>query len=337
MTEEQYPYASPPGAQVWRPELFPVEANAEPLIATAVELPAEPHLLSPRLAVIVAVVVAIASVANATMVPVTTVMRPGPGFAPGLAYLSLVLGSMAGQAAVLTVLAVWASGPLWQRLVCHWGLAMLAFSAWTFGFLVALMIEFGRQSFPAEEFLAALFGLPLVALACQAVPWLLKLCLGWRIDHDEEPSLPATDQRLTIRDIFLATVLVAITMAAVRFGKPGNAEEGIYWAGWSIGAGAAAAVSLVCLVPMVYLTLGVREPRWGVLGVVAMAASMAALASGILMWIQPPGPSDKEIILINASIAAGFTLTLAGTLWIARAYGYRLVRGRVQSPDHWSG
>jgi hypothetical protein len=323
MTHENYPYASPPGTRVWQPALLPSHSNAEPLIATAASLPADP-LCWPRLAGIVAVAIAIASVANATMAPVMTAMRPGSGFAPGLAYLSLVLGSIAGQAAVLTVLAVWASGPLWLRLVWHWGLMLLAFAAWTFGFVVALISE--NQTFPDEEFRIALLGLPLVALAFQAVPWLFKLYLGWRIVHDEENWESATDQQLSIRDMFLATVVVAISMAAVRLGKPANVEEGIYWAAWGIGGAVASAISLVCLVPMVYLMLGVRDVRWGVLGVVAMATSWAALAAVILMWLQFSGPSDKEIMLITASIAAGFTLTLAGMLRIARASGYRLVR-----------
>ena len=328
MTHENYPYASPPGTRVWQPALLPAQAGSEPLIATAVNLPTDPLFCSPRLAAIAAVVVAIASVANATMGPVTTAMRPGPGFAPGLAYLSLVLGSIVGQAALLTVLAVWATGPLWLRLVWHWGLMLLAFSAWTFGFVVALLSE--NQTFPDEEFRVALLGLPLVALAFQAVPWLFKLYLGWRIEHEDEKIQSAIDQQLSIRDFFLATVIVAITMAAVRVGKPANVDEGIYWAAWGIGSAVAAAISLVCLVPMVYLTLGVREIRWGVLGVVAIAACLAALASVILMWVRLPGPSDSEIMLITASIAAGFTLTLAGTLWIARATGYRLVRGRTE-------
>jgi len=124
-----------------------------------------------------------------------------------------------------------------------------------------------------------------------------------------------------------------VTMAAVRVGKPANTEEGIYWAGWGIGSGAAAGISLLCLVPMVYLTLGVRRARFGAVGVVAIALSVAATASGILIWINPGGPSDKEIILMMASLAAGFTLTLCGTLWIARKYGYRLVTERpLMSP-----
>ena len=318
MMLDEYPYSSPPGTHIWQPELSPAWASSAPVIGAKTELPADPIFLPPKLAVIVGVVIAIASVANATMLPVMTIVEPGPGFALGLGYLSLVMGSMAGQAAVVTVLAVWGKGPLWMRLVWHWGLALLAFSAWTFGLLIAMAIEYRGWSFPTDEYQVAIFGLPLVALACQAVPWLFKLYLGWRIEQDDEPARPATEQRLAIRDILLGMILVAVTMAAVRTGKPANAEEGFYWAAWGIGCAAAAAISLICMVPMVYLTLGVRETKWGALGVVAIAALVAATASGILMWLNPGGPSDKEIILMMSSIAVGFTLTLAGTLWIAR-------------------
>src|SRR5262245_31779746 len=110
MKPDEYPYSSPPGTHIWQPELAHLRTLAVPAIGAKTDLP----ILSPKLAVIVGIVIAGASLANATMVPLMIILEPGPGFAFGLAYLSLVLGSMAGQAAVLTVLAVWASGPLWQ-------------------------------------------------------------------------------------------------------------------------------------------------------------------------------------------------------------------------------
>ena len=329
MKLDDYPYASPPGARIWQPEM-PAVRPGEPLVIGAPgKLANEPELGLLPLAAIVGVVVAIAAVGNGTMLPVAELIRPGGmGFIFVLSYVCLVAGSMGGQAAVLTVLLVWGAGPLWMRLVCHWGLALLAFSAWLFGFLVASISRFGSAGFPGEELLAAVLGLPLVALACQLAPWLVKLYFRWRIELPDQTHEPAAVQQLSIRDIFLGTVLVAVTMAAVRVGKPANAEEGIYWAGWGIGSASAAGISLLCLVPMVYLTLGVRQARWGAVGVAAIAGTVAATASGILMWINlGGGPSNKEIILMMVSLAAGFTLTLCGTLWIARKYGYRLVIG----------
>lgn len=334
MTLDDYPYASPPGARIWQPEL-PAARPDEPLVVGVAGKQAnEPEVGLLPLAVIVGVVVAIAAVGNGTMVPVAESIRPGGmGFIFVLSYVCLVAGSMGGQAAILTVLLVWGAGPLWLRMAWHWGLVLVAFSAWVFGFLVALMDQFGRTGFPAEELLAAVLGLPLIALACQLAPWLVKLYFQWRIELPDQTHETAAAQQLSIRDIFLGTVLVAVTMAAVRVGKPANAEEWIYWTGWGIGSASAAGISLLCLVPMVYLTLGVRQARWGAVGVVAITLSVAAIASGILMWINPGGPSDKEIILMMVSVAAGFTLTLCGTLWIARKYGYRLVTERpLMSP-----
>jgi hypothetical protein len=333
---DDYPYRSPSGTRLWQPGPLPARTADAPVLATAVELPADSPLLPRKLLVIVAVAIVIASVFNMSMVPVSRFIEPGPGFAFGLAYLSLVLGSLGGQAAVLTVLVVWGSGPLWLRLVWHWGLALVAFTAWAVGFVVGLS-DRGLPYNSDEGLRMALFGLPLVALACQLAPWLMKVYFRWRIELEDEAEQPAAVHLLSIRDMLVGTIVVAVAMAAVRFGKPRDFPEGYYWIFWGIGSAAAAGISLVCLVPIVYLTLGVRGTRWGLAGVVAIAASVAAAASGVLMWVQPPGPSDKEVILIMTSIAAGFTLTLAGTLWIARAYGYRLVMGRVQSPDQWPG
>jgi hypothetical protein len=324
MIPSDYPYASHEGAKSWQPGPLLEPPGVGPAVSPSAFPLEEPDFAVPKLAVTVAVVIAALSIFNATMMPVTTTLRPSPGFIFGLGYLSLLLGSLGGQAALLTVLVVWEAGPLWLRLVWHWGLALVAFSAWTFGFMVALATEFGQDNFPKEEFLAALLGLPLVALASQAIPWLLKFYFHWRIEHEDYPSPPMAAQRLSIRDMIVGMIVVALTMAAVRAGKPATAEEGIYWAGWMIGIASAAGISLVCLTPMIYFTLGVKRASWGVWGVVAISGLVAAVASGILMYFSPPGPSYREIILMMVMITAGFALTLCGTLWIVRASGYRL-------------
>ncbi|MCI0360738.1 MAG: hypothetical protein L0211_19855 [Planctomycetaceae bacterium] len=254
----------------------------------------EPAFVVPTLALIVAMVVLILSVFNATMVPVAVAMEPGPAFAFGLGYMSLLLGSIGGQAAVVTVLAVWGTGPLWQRLVWHWVLVLVAFSAWTFGFVVAMNSQFGRNpDFPEEEFFTVLLGLPLLALACQAVPWMLKFYFNWRIEQEGEDP-PAADRRLSIRDMIVGTVVVALTMAAVRIGKPANAAEGSYWMGWLFAVATATGISLVCLVPMVYFTLGVRRAWMGAIEVAALAATVAAVGTILFIMLNPGGPSDKK-------------------------------------------
>jgi hypothetical protein len=284
----------------------------------------------PSLTLIVAGVMATASFVNATMVPVTRLIEPGPGFAPGLAYLCLVAGSIVGQAALLSVYAVWGPGKVWQRLVWHWALAFVAFSAWTFGFAVALASEFRSPAdYPDDELFAALLGLPLVALCLQALPLVFRVYLDWRIECRDDGTA-ASARPLSIRDLLAWTVLVAVTAALVRSGKPENLSEAMYWNIWGIVGMVAIAVSLLFTLPMVYLMLGTRVGRWGGVGVVALAAAAATVASLILMAFGPygPGPSDKEIILMTTSLATGFTLTLAGTLWIARRYGYRLEIGQ---------
>jgi hypothetical protein len=319
-----YPYASPPNARTWQPPWPPSKGGAVPMAG-----------IVPPLTLIVAGVMATASFANATMGPVARIMEPGPGFAPGLAYLCLVIGSIVGQAALLSVFAVWGGGKVWQRLAWHWALALVAFSAWTFGFMAAMASNFRSPAdYPDDELFAALVGLPLVALSLQALPLVFRVYLHWRIEcrYDETA---ASARPLSIRDLLAWTVLVAVTAALVRSGKPGNLSEAMYWNIWGIVSTVAVSVSLLFTLPMVYLSLGTRRAGWGVVGVVAIAAAAATIASLILMAFGPygPGPSDKEIILMTTSIAAGFTLTLAGTLWIARRYGYRLETGQpITSP-----
>src|SRR4030095_13532177 len=105
--------------------------------------------------------------------------------------------------------------------------------------------------------------------------------------------------------------------------------EGNYWAAWAFGSAAIAGNSLVCVMPIVYLTLALRRlPAWGALGGAAMIVAAAAISSWGLTWfVSGGGPSNREIILMMTSLACSSAGVLAGTLWIVRAYGYRLVTG----------
>jgi hypothetical protein len=325
-----YPYASPPGTRAWQPPHQPWDKYPAPILADSPDLPDEVPLFPPALAFIIAAVVGTLALGNITMGPVAHVLRPGPGFAVGLAYLISVLGSIGTQAAVLTILLVFAAWPIWLRLAWHWMLALAALSTWCIGFAIAEADwVFARSNFPQDELLVLLTGLPLVSLACQAPMWLFRLYFGWRIERPGDPWTGAR-RRLAISDFVVGTILVAVTMAIVRLGKPAGTEETDYFFGWSIGFAAAALISLACVMPIVYLTLGVRRAAWGAVGVAGMIAGAIAVSSTALMTLTryTSGPSDREILLMMSSLAVSSAGLLAATLWIARASGYRLVINR---------
>jgi MFS family permease len=327
MNDDDYPYRSPPVAKAWPPQSSPVQLAADTCPPAGVSL----------VGIFVAVF-AIASIGNVTVVPVADYVSPSkPGFILGITYMCAVAGSIGAQAALLAILLVWGPGALWQRQAWHWGLVAALFTAWGCGFAIAESNWVLSRRFPSRELLTTILGLPLVSLACQAGPWLFRIYLHWRIERPGEAREPASPETLSIRDFLLGTILVALTMAAVRLGKPMNVSAAWYWAAWGIGSAAAASISLLCVLPFLYLTLGVRNIRWGAVGIAAIAASVASTAISILVWFNRInggfGPNDKEIALIFSALAFGFTATLAGALWIARAYGYRLVMNRPRMPS----
>jgi len=328
-----YPYASPPGTQIWQPPHVPWEKDGSPHLPIAAELPDDLPLFPPALAFIVAAVAGTLALGNVTMGPVAHALRPGPGFAFTLSYFMAVLGSIGTQAAVLTILIVFAAWPLWLRLAWHWVLAFAALSLWCIGFAIAEADwVFSSSNFPEDELLVMVTGLPLVSLACQAPMWLFRLYFGWRIERPGDPWAGARRQ-LGISDFVVGTILVAVTMTFVRLGKPSTANEASYFLGWSIGFGAAALISLTCVMPIIYFTLGVRRTWWGAAGVAGMIAgaivvSYTALTT-LTRYTSGGGPSDREILLMMTSLAVSSAGLLAATLWIARGCGYRLVIRRT--------
>jgi hypothetical protein len=188
--------------------------------------------------------------------------------------------------------------------------------------------NWGNGNQRTAELQAAFFGLPLVALCAQAAAWLLRIYAHWRIERPTDSPSPEAARPLSIRDLLVWTVVVAATISLVRVGKPADVSEADYWSVWSIVSTTAAGLSILGMLPMVYLTLGVDRPVWGAVGVFAIAAAAASIASSILIYVNPGGPTNREIALMFSSLAFGFTFLLVGPLWIARTYGYRLAMGR---------
>jgi hypothetical protein len=332
MTNEDYPYATRAGAKLWQADGEGAALTVpQPLRDELQKEEADPGLW--KLTFTIGIALLVAAVGNGLLVPVARALNPGPGLAVGISFLLATVGSIGAQAALLAILAVWGAGPLWIRQIWHWGLALAAYSAWLLGYLITFADYLGRgRSFGEEMILMILLGLPALALAVQLAVWPAKIYLYWRIvptaggDAPHEPDPPPADQ-FSIRDMIVATLVVAASLGALRFGKPENTSEGDYWLGWGIACGSAACGS-VLVVLLVYLTLGVRRAWVGALGLLAALGSLAGIASGVLIWIAIPGPTNNEIILLMTSAVCGFAFVGAGTLWVARSLGYRLVMTR---------
>ncbi len=328
MTPDDYPYASPPDAQSWQAQ-WPV---ARP--------PGEPPY-APPLALIFGGVLLILTAGNAMLCTIASDINPRQtGFLAALCCLLAICGSIGAQAALLTLLLTFGTSPLWQRLLWHWGLAAMALAAWCLGYVLVEWHWVASSNFREGEFLSVVCALPLIALASQSFLWFLRIYFRWRIEWlpgqaaraNELPLAmpflpPAADssQRITIRDLLLGTVLVAVTMAVARLGQPKGVDDGVFW-GVMLGISAASVgLSVIGVLPIVYLMLAVRSLLFAVLVVLGIWL-LAASVAGIALLFVPGGPTGLEKSLIVTSLVGGFVVTLAGTLGLARWYGYRLVR-----------
>jgi hypothetical protein len=333
MTDDDYPYRSPPDAKAWQPEWPPVSTPAAEL--TSGEPPAAEASLAPTSAPSLTMIIFVALVlcvpGNVLIVPVSEGPTPP---SPWTLFVTAIGGSIGAQAALLAVLVVWGAGPLWRRLVWHWGLAAVLLLAWCAGWMWTyghMIYQPRGHRYELTEARVFACGILLFALLVQAVPWLLRIYLGWRI------QLPATRsdsavERLSIRDLLVGTVLAAIAVAAARAGRPEDTTNGDYWLGWLGVGGGVGVFVVVAVVPMVYFTLGMRNANWGIVCVATLSTIVATCFTTLLLATRPSGgPTVWWIPLAMIALVGGYSGGLAGTLWIARAYGYRLVMGRT---DH---
>lgn len=112
-----YPYRSPPGSKDWLPDLsalghMPVEAMDEEQPWTdSPQLPSAPPLTT-----ILTAALLLCMPANAIIVPLSEAVRPPSGWTHAVLAIA---GLMVAQAGLLSILAVWGSGPWWMRLALH--------------------------------------------------------------------------------------------------------------------------------------------------------------------------------------------------------------------------
>jgi hypothetical protein len=328
MTNDEYPYRSPADAQTWQPA-WP---SAAPLAAEAVAaeaLAAEPEP-DRTLGWIIAVALAVLAGGNLAMLPTAELLappiRPGFLFSLGISFVCFAAGSIVGQGALLAILVVWGSGPLWQRLA--WQAALMGLGFWAWGLGYSYVVRDRVLAWDEGE-LAAVLCLPFLVLSCQAVPWFLRLFLQWRIEREfQSPPTTASlrAERLSIRDYLVGTVLVAVTLHLVRAGKPTSMPEASYWSLWLTIGLVLAVLGLIAVAPIVYFTLGTRRASWGVVGVLTLTGLACAPAIHFLRGVPlPPVP----LIFAIPALIGGITLPVAVPLWIARRHGYRLVTRRT--------
>jgi hypothetical protein len=269
------------------------------------------------------------------MVPATSLIA-APVAAPmviplaevGLVIALGIVGCVLAQGNLLAAWLVWSAESFQRRFWSHWKIATALLVLW----LVGLTLVASQDRELPQVAATVALGVPLVSLAAQTPLWIARQWFGWRLVRvtGDGPLLPR-EPALSIRDLFLATLVVAASLALARL-APGFQRDSERWIAWSIAFTIAATTSTVAMLPAAALLLRPAHFRRSLI-----AGSLYAAAWIGLVWIAvaiclvlglriPPRVAFVGLSSLMFAFAATTILTAA----IAHERGYRLAVGRTR-------
>jgi hypothetical protein len=241
------------------------------------------------------------------------------------AWLFAALGCTLAQGNTLAAWLVWSDGPFLRRLTVHWGIAGALCAIWLAG--LRMFVKPEDAIFASSTIVLAV---PLVSMAAQMPLWIVRYFFGWRLVRGDGQNPIAAEPPLTIRDLLVATLLVAGAFACARL-LPQIQQEQRFWLVWCVACGVTAVISTFSMLPAGALLMRPRLLNRALLyGCVyaGLFISLVWIVAGIL-WVEAPQylvPSVAYVWLSSLMLGFAGTLTLAAVA--ARAHGYRLVWGR---------
>jgi hypothetical protein len=265
--------------------------------------------------------VAISLLSDFAIVPILSSMKNGP---PSPFFFGVV-GCTLAQGSLLAAWLVLFEGPFWLRLVRHWS---VAFGLWLVWFLGLALAAPRGADIAAIGFTAACIT-PLVSLGAQLPIWAMRHFFGWRLARASGDEQNAEVSRLSIRDLLVATVVVAVTFAVAR-ASPALQEEQEFWFALFIALAVASGVSTIAILPAATLLLKPR-PFSRALALTGLYTftliGIHWLIVGSVLWYGVvPGPAVIHVGLTTLMLSYAGTCCLAA--YVARQWGY-YVAGRV--------
>jgi hypothetical protein len=240
-----------------------------------------------------------------------------------------MLGCTLAQGNLLAVWLVWSSKPFARRLASHWAAAGGLYLCW----LAGLALSARSQVFRDASLSVAVL-VPAVSLGAQLPHWIMRHYFGWRLVHEDVGVASERDAPLTIRDLLMATVVVAATFAIARQSRwiqPGNDGR---WMLVAMVMTIAGFISTIALLPAGALLFKAKNFQRGLAWSGAYISAFIALEwaiVGILWWYAPQFLLPYQLYVGLSSLMLCFAGTLIVVAWAARADGYRLVSGRNAS------
>lgn len=234
-----------------------------------------------------------------------------------------VIGAQAGLHAVWCVLAP--VGPV-MRLATGVGAGLLFLVAWALGFTLFTFEQPLRYNYRWEFVSVVLLCLPLVVIAIQLPLWAARIWCRWHVVHVTDSSGQSTYKAIGIRNMLVATGVLAMALSAAQLAAPdGTVSGAAMLLPLLIGAGAAAAVSLSTTLPAMAATLhAVRPWRAMICVLLLQVLILLGILSIVAVFVGLPRRGGVGVTFM----AIGFTACLNGVMLAARGLGYRLLWGR---------
>lgn len=238
----------------------------------------------------------------------------------GAVWVYASAGVILAQAGAISAFLVWTRARFWVRLAGHWAVAAMAVAAWVAGAIVSGEFE------PEMEFL--LLSLPALALAMQIPLWLTRLYLGWHFVP--AASVPVSSQHfasvresLSIRDFFVGTLLVAVSLGFLRVGA--TIEDDI-WIVMAVATPVAMFATSFSVIPIGRLLMSEFDWRLGIVFIALETTIAAVVIVAVVFWMET-GARMWDLFGI-AIIVFAFAATLSAAALAARFADYRLITNR---------
>lgn len=233
-----------------------------------------------------------------------------------------VVGCVLAQGCLLAAWLAWSEGSFWRRLLAHWKIAAGLYLVWVVGLALAVASDPGVPPLFAAT---VAFGVPLVSVAAQLPPWFARQWWGWRLVREPLEAAHSCEPKLAIRDLMVATLVVAVSLALARVAP--SPDRGEVWPVWAFGFAVASLVSSITLLPAGKLLLRSQDFNRGVRWSVLYAAAWIALIWLVVFlkwWFAPQLLIPRAIYVGLSSVILTFAGTVILTAILARSRGWSL-------------
>jgi hypothetical protein len=266
------------------------------------------------------------------MMPAFSSLAASPGELDA-AFTFGIIGCVFAQGNLLAAWLAWGEVPFRRRLAIHWIIAAGLYLIWLSGLFLTSLVGHTISRGPTNAREAAVttaLGVSLVSIAAQFPLWIVRQWFGWRLMKEDAEQTQPIEPPLAIRDLMLATIIVAASFALARL-APGQQKRSELWTMWMVFFTAASVISTISLLPAGAILMRgqpfSRRLAWGSL----YAAVLIALPWIIVLdvWWYGTAPVPPRPLLVGlSSLMFTFAATLMLTAAIARHRGYRLTWGR---------